>query len=186
MLVKDDTHDSGIETSGEVDKTHSTSEDRRRSPDSIHPESLDSSPDTAAVTITAATTNQTAKSRDAIKVSVALTDGVMSNGNSLVNGTGHHGPRRRDVKKIRNKHSSGEDSTQNGVETTAGSDSHASENGINTDSIVEGVAPPTWSFPPVLDEFNLMESDADPSVLEDMFLDSRLVRGKDGGIEGRE
>ena len=30
-----------------------------------------------------------------------------------------------------------------------------------------------WSFPPELEEFDLMESDADPSELEQMFTDER-------------
>lgn len=38
-----------------------------------------------------------------------------------------------------------------------------------------------WSFPPVLDEFDLMETDKDPSELEDMFSDDRCVCGGGGG-----
>ena len=30
-----------------------------------------------------------------------------------------------------------------------------------------------WSFPPVLDQFDLMETDTDPSELEDIFNDER-------------
>ena len=30
-----------------------------------------------------------------------------------------------------------------------------------------------WNFPPILDDFNLMELDIDPSVIEDMFVDNR-------------
>ena len=30
-----------------------------------------------------------------------------------------------------------------------------------------------WSFPPELDDFDLMESDADPTELEQMFADDR-------------
>ncbi|KAL5487294.1 hypothetical protein EMCRGX_G019877 [Ephydatia muelleri] len=35
-----------------------------------------------------------------------------------------------------------------------------------------------WSFPPVLEEFNLMDSDVDPCDLEDIFADNRLVEVK--------
>ena len=158
--VKDDTNDSGIETSGEIDRAHSRSDNRGLSPDSIN---SDSGPDTIV-------TATTGRSHDVIERSsgvVSVNDVVISNGDSS------HGPRRRDVKKLRNKRPSGKESTppvQNGVETT--SDSHTIENGISTDA-VDGEAPPTWRFPPILDEFNLMESDADPSILEEMFQDSR-------------
>lgn len=30
-----------------------------------------------------------------------------------------------------------------------------------------------WNFPPTLEEFNLMDSDVDPSMLEDLFQDKR-------------
>ena len=30
-----------------------------------------------------------------------------------------------------------------------------------------------WNFPPILEEFNLMDSDVDPSMLEDLFQDKR-------------
>ena len=32
-----------------------------------------------------------------------------------------------------------------------------------------------WSFPPVLEDFDLMESDVDPSLLEEIFADERSV-----------
>ncbi len=35
---------------------------------------------------------------------------------------------------------------------------------------------PVWNFPPTLEDFDLMESDIDPSQLEDMFADDRYVR----------
>ena len=41
----------------------------------------------------------------------------------------------------------------------------------------KGEEPRQWSFPPVLEEFNLMDSDVDPGELEDTFSDDRLVVG---------
>ncbi len=32
-----------------------------------------------------------------------------------------------------------------------------------------------WSFPPVLDQFDLMETDTDPAELENIFTDERYV-----------
>ena len=34
---------------------------------------------------------------------------------------------------------------------------------------------PNWQFPPVLDEFNLIDVDVDPSTLEEIFADRRSV-----------
>lgn len=34
---------------------------------------------------------------------------------------------------------------------------------------------PNWQFPPVLDEFNLIDVDVDPSTLEAIFADKRSV-----------
>ena len=34
---------------------------------------------------------------------------------------------------------------------------------------------PVWNFPPVLEEFDLMESDADPTQLEEIFADDRYM-----------
>lgn len=49
------------------------------------------------------------------------------------------------------------------------------ENGVETeDDMGEGGAETKrWSFPPVLDDFNLMESDVDPTELERIFADER-------------
>lgn len=52
------------------------------------------------------------------------------------------------------------DNEPNGVEPEVGE----GENGVETKR---------WSFPPVLDDFNLMESDVDPSDLEAIFADDR-------------
>ena len=48
-------------------------------------------------------------------------------------------------------------------------------NGVETeDGVGEGGAETKrWSFPPVLDDFNLMESDVDPTELERIFADER-------------
>lgn len=35
---------------------------------------------------------------------------------------------------------------------------------------------PVWKFPPVLEDFDLMESDVDPSELEEIFADERYVQ----------
>ena len=34
---------------------------------------------------------------------------------------------------------------------------------------------PNWQFPPVLDEFNLIDVDVDPATLEEIFADKRSV-----------
>lgn len=51
------------------------------------------------------------------------------------------------------------------------------ENGIDHMTVEtaeeEGVGSKRWSFPPVLDDFNLMESDVDPTDLEAIFSDDR-------------
>ena len=47
-------------------------------------------------------------------------------------------------------------------------------------STVEGDEVQQWSFPPKLEEFNLMDSDADPSELEAIFSDERCVHAREG------
>lgn len=51
------------------------------------------------------------------------------------------------------------------------------ENGIDHMTVEtaeeEGAGSKRWSFPPVLDDFNLMESDVDPTDLEAIFADDR-------------
>ena len=56
------------------------------------------------------------------------------------------------------------------------------ENGISEQEIFENgeeeefaESKRRWSFPPVLDDFNLMESEADPTDLEAVFADDRYV-----------
>ena len=40
---------------------------------------------------------------------------------------------------------------------------------------IEVLSSPVWKFPPALDDFDLMESDVDPSQLEDIFVDDRYT-----------
>ena len=48
----------------------------------------------------------------------------------------------------------------------------------NVDVVAEEVEEddqPNWQFPPVLDEFNLIDVDVDPAILEEIFADRRSV-----------
>ena len=47
---------------------------------------------------------------------------------------------------------------------------HTLENGMENESEPDSIK---WNFPPVLEDFDLMESDVDPSQLEDYFNDPR-------------
>lgn len=160
FTAKDDINDSGIEASGELETDKSThdSEDRNLSPDSLHPESLgsESGSDTASPH-----PQSVDKSHDVVE---AVTDGVVVNGNR----TGFEGDWRP---------------KQNGV-----AESHLCQNGLNPALVISGgeeeeqeeeveqcEVPQRWSFPPVLEDFDLMSTDVDPSQLEDIFADSRWV-----------
>ena len=64
------------------------------------------------------------------------------------------------------------------VENSYHDDDPVVENGVDEDAVVENGEVESedkrrWSFPPVLDDFNLMESDADPTDLEAIFADDR-------------
>ena len=55
-------------------------------------------------------------------------------------------------------------------------DNPAVQNSTSADHVAaqeEEVRKKRWSFPPVLDDFNLMESDVDPADLEAIFTDDR-------------
>ena len=43
------------------------------------------------------------------------------------------------------------------------------------EEVVEEDDQPNWQFPPVLDEFNLIDVDVDPAILEEIFADKRFV-----------
>lgn len=60
---------------------------------------------------------------------------------------------------------------QNGVDHTPSPAPVVEDLEVDSSSIM--ATPPQWTFPPVLEDFDLMESDIDPSQLEDVFSDDR-------------
>ena len=61
------------------------------------------------------------------------------------------------------------------VENGYHDDDLVAENGVDHKALENGEDKKRWSFPPVLDDFNLMESDIDPSELEAIFADERCA-----------
>ena len=57
----------------------------------------------------------------------------------------------------------------------AGSEEPVQQNGVSHLSVEEVGERGRWRFPPVLEDFDLMETEADPDELEIMFHDDRLV-----------
>ncbi len=150
---KDSISDSGIEASG--DRSHFSSEERDIFPEAL-PRGNGKSHDRSQT--------RPDKSHDVTVISVPVTEGT-----TIRNGS----------KYTHNGNETG-DSHTDAVESELNSDRCQNEinrsltNGVEDEcDDDDDVIPARWVFPPVLEDFDLMESDMDPSQLEEIFADDR-------------
>ena len=157
-LVKDNLSDSGIEASGEAERSPSSNGDL--SPVSLLHSDTPLESDSGVNTAAPATSRLQDKPLTGdLEISVAVTESVTveeKERRKLANGT------------VRSE-SNGEVITEQLNPTEEPDEPEEEEEEGETD------AEQRWNFPPVLEDFDLMSSDVDPTQLEEIFEDKRCV-----------